>query len=769
MKKLKNLGAYSGLPACLFLLASPAEAQLQAQLQANQDEATTVTVRGARPTSIPTNIPTTTESINAQRIEQTINASDSSDVLKYFPSLVVRKRYSGDFDHAVLASRASGTGNSARSLVYADGILLSNLLGNGASFTPRWGLVTPEEIERVDVLYGPFSAAYSGNSVGAVVDYLTRMPTKFEAHAKIGLSSQSFGLYSSKSTFNGNQVSASLGSAAGDWAWWVSVARQASDGQPMVFANRLVSSGTSGTAGTAVSGAVLESDPRNRPWYLLGSSNQIDTVQEHAKLKVAYSFSPTVKLSYTFGWWHNEANRSSETYLKDAAGNPVYGGTVNIGGRSFALTAVDFPLQRQVLNHQMHGLTLKSNAKSYFDYELSVSQYRYGRDISSATQTVLPAASSGGAGRLTNLGGTGWNNLSLKGTWRPDGSTRSAHTIDFGFQQDRFQLRSSTLNTADWLTGVTGSTFAGSTGDTQLKSFYVQDTWRIQPTMRASLGLRHETWTASNGSVTNPTSTIGLNTRNESYLSPKAAFAYDLRDDLTLKASYGRSVRFPTVSELYQGSLSSNVLINNDPNLKAERANTGELSIEHTVNKGLLRATIFQEKTRDALYSQTNVSVTPNVTNIQNIDLIKTTGIEVAAYQGDAFVKGLTLSGSVTYADSTILANAKFPASIGGQQPRVPNWRAHAVASYQVNDKLTTTLGARYSGKQFGTLDNVDPNGSSYTGFSKYFVVDTRVLYRFTPNWIGSVGIDNLTNRKYWAFHPYPQRTVMLDLKYQMR
>jgi iron complex outermembrane receptor protein len=54
----------------------------------------------------------------------------------------VRKRYIGDYNHAILSSRASGTGNSARSLVYADGILLSNLLGNGVgglSFPPRWG------------------------------------------------------------------------------------------------------------------------------------------------------------------------------------------------------------------------------------------------------------------------------------------------------------------------------------------------------------------------------------------------------------------------------------------------------------------------------------------------------------------------------------------------------------------------------------------------------------------------------------------------------
>ena len=37
------------------------------------------------------------------------------------PSLLVRKRYIGDYNHAILSSRASGTGNSARSAVYADG------------------------------------------------------------------------------------------------------------------------------------------------------------------------------------------------------------------------------------------------------------------------------------------------------------------------------------------------------------------------------------------------------------------------------------------------------------------------------------------------------------------------------------------------------------------------------------------------------------------------------------------------------------------------
>src|SRR6187399_3117614 len=170
-----------------------------------------MTVLGRRTTSLPTQIPTTIEGISGADIAVKINATDAEDALKYFPSLLVRKRYVGDYDHAVLASRASGTGNSARSLVYADGILLSNLLGNGASFTPRWGLVSPEEIERVDVLYGPFSAAYSGNSVGAVVDYVTRMPDRFEAHLKYGYYLEHFRLYGTDDDFPAHSTSASIG------------------------------------------------------------------------------------------------------------------------------------------------------------------------------------------------------------------------------------------------------------------------------------------------------------------------------------------------------------------------------------------------------------------------------------------------------------------------------------------------------------------------------------------------------------------------------
>ena len=89
-------------------------------------------------------------------------------------------------------------------------------------------------------------------------------------------------------------------------------------------------------------------------------------------------------------------------------------------------------------------------------------------------------------------------------------------------------------------------------------------------------------------------------------------------------------------------------------------------------------------------------------------------------------VKGLELNGSVTYADSKITQNDKFPASVGKWQPRVPRWRAALLASYAVDERWSASVGMRYSGRQFGQLDNSDTNGFAFTGFSKFFVVDLR-------------------------------------------
>ena len=751
------------------LLAAFAEAAIAQSVTtaAVDDTLERIIITGARPTSIPTEIPTTIESITRKQIDETVNATDAEDALKYFPSLIVRKRYIGDYDHAVLGSRASGTGNSARSLVYADGILLSNLLGNGASFTPRWGMVGPEEIERVDVLYGPFSAAYPGNSVGAVVDYVTRMPTETEAHLKLSGFNAHQRNYASDGRFGGGEGRAALGSRSGPIAWWIDASRLDAEAQPITFANRLLTAGTVSTAGTRVTGAVFDQNPRYQNWYILGEGTQTHTTQDHAKVKLSYDLAQDVRATYVFGTWRNDTIRSASSYLRDAAGNIVYSGTVNIDGRAFTLAPTDFAPTRTRLDHDSHGLSLKSATRQMFDFEASASLYNYRRDLVRTPTVFVASASTPGAGTITDNKNTGWMTAAVKATFRPD-PVSNTHVVEAGLQRDEFKLRTRVSATNDWIAGQPTGPVSRFEGNTELTSFWAQDAWTFLPDWKAIIGLRAERWTAHDGKIANATVLRTFGQREVGDFSPKAAIGYTGIPDWHLKASMGRAYRYPTTSELYQGSIVGGVVTLNDPNLKPERGVTSELSAERIVHNGSLRFTYFYERTHDALYSQTNVSVVPNVTNIQNVDLIRTNGLEFSGNYNDVFMKGLDVLGSITYADSKILANKNFPASVGHRQPRVPNWRANLLLAYHVNDQLTTSIGARYSGRQYGTLDNADPNGYTYTGFSAFTVVDVRMRYKFDKHWAASFGIDNLNNKKYWAFHPYPERTFVAELGYDL-
>jgi iron complex outermembrane receptor protein len=87
------------------------------------------------------------------------------------------------------------------------------------------------------VLYGPFSAAYGGNSVGAVVDYVTRMPRRFEAHAKLSLSHQPFKLYGTDDSLTAGRAACRWATATGAWSWYRPQPLD-SDGQPLTFPTR---------------------------------------------------------------------------------------------------------------------------------------------------------------------------------------------------------------------------------------------------------------------------------------------------------------------------------------------------------------------------------------------------------------------------------------------------------------------------------------------------------------------------------------------------
>jgi iron complex outermembrane receptor protein len=730
-------------------------------------QAPTIVVVGTREAAEMT--PNTKESVDAARLRQTTNVRNTEDALRYFPSLFVRKRHIGD-TQAPLATRTSGVGASARSLVYADGILLSALIGNNNSFaSPRWGMVSPEEIERVDVLYGPFSAAYPGNSIGAVVNIITRMPDKFEASATAATNLQQFDQYGTHGTFPAYQLAGTIGDRMGPFSWFLSANHIDSKSQPLAYVTALRPAGTS-TSGIPVDGAVPGLNRTGQPIYIVGAGGFEHQKQDNLKLKLGLDLSPSLRLTWRTGLFLNDTASHTQTYLTDAAGNDVFSGTVNIGGQSVTIPASAFSSQAYRFDerHWMHAASLTRDGDSYF-WSLTGSLYDYAKDDQRIPSTALPAAKNGGPGSIVRMNGTGWRTLDLHAFTK----SVAAHELHGGAHYDGFTLENRRFATDDWLAGAPGALVQQAQGHTRTLALWGEDEWSFTPAFRLTLGVRYEWWKAYGGRnfSLSPALDVDQPSRTAQGLSPKASIRWQPARRWTATLSGGLALRFPTVSELYQAISTGPTITIPHPDLKPEKATSAELAIERSLDGGHVRLSLFHERIRDALISQSAPLVAGSTTLfnfVQNIGRTRTNGIEVAFEKHDLLPR-LDLSGSVTLADPKVVSDPDFPAAEGKLIPQVPRRRATLVATWRSTDRLSLTAAARYASRMFATIDNSDTVGHTYQGFEAYFVPDVRATYQLSQRWSVAAGVENLTDRRYFLFHPFPGRTFTAELSWHLR
>ncbi|PTR05552.1 iron complex outermembrane receptor protein [Nitrosospira sp. Nsp5] len=737
-------------------------------------------------------LPQTTESITREKMDATVNMMQTEDAIKYLPSVQVRNRYIGD-TNAPVGTRTSGTSASARSLIYADGILLSSLLGNNNTNTgsPRWNTVSPGEIDRIDIMYGPFSAAYPGNSMGGVINITTRMPEKFEAGVDVQQSFQTFNLYGTKDTYHNQRYSGYIGHKYKDLSMRFDYSHLDAHSQPIIFTTPLQSAGAPLSGGeTPVTGAIAGQNPTLAPNYVLGAGNINHTVQDNFKWKLAYDFTPTIRFAYTFGMWQNNASASAQSYLRDAAGNVIDSGAVNINGRRFNLNTVSSGLPAFAANRTnqttwSHGLNLRSNTGGKFDWELVGSVIDLSTD-NVRQPTVNPIlAAANGPGRITSLAGSGWHTFDAKGIWRPrvDFLGLGYHEISFGFHHDLYTLKNPVFNTSNWQTGGPATTFSNSTGKTRTEGYWVQDAWDFLPHWNFTVGGRFENWHAYDGVNTTAAGTVNQTDKSAFNFSPKGKLSWSPIEQLRFGAAIGQAYRYPTASELFQTTTVAGIAFNANPNLRSEDALSSELSAEYFPEKGRVRLSLFQERVKNAIFTQVGTVNGIQTSFISNVGEVDTYGVEFSGEKTDAWIRGLDILGNFTWADSRINENHAADAaaallgptaanpnaavpSTGKRQPRVPQWRSNVVVSYRATDKFTITTMLRYSSGQFGQLNNTDTNGFSYTGLTSYTVVDLRANYRLSKQVMISGGIDNVNNEKYWVFHPMPQRTYFTQIRF---
>jgi iron complex outermembrane receptor protein len=341
------------------------------------------------------------------------------------------------------------------------------------------------------------------------------------------------------------------------------------------------------------------------------------------------------------------------------------------------------------------------------------------------------------------------------------------HKVNFGYHFDHYYLSSKKYNTTNWQNGSYNSLNTFQSGDTETQAVYAQDAWNLNKDYKLTYGLRLEGWKAYNGSLLTSTSAINYRIKNVNAASPKLSLERYFDYDISLRGSYGRATRFPTVAELFNGSNASNAVTINNPNLNPEVANSYEIALEKAFESGNARVSFFAEDMSNSIVSQTYTTNNgTTVTSFVNVNRTLTNGVETFGEVNNVFIDGLAFNGSVTYTQSKIKSFALMPSYDGNTNPGIPLWRGTAGALYTYGG-FDAALTGNYSSGYFGMLSNADTNHNVYGGNSSFLFVNTKLSYKFQNGFGVSAGVDNLNNCKAFNYHPLQQRTYFVKAKYE--
>lgn len=714
------------------------------------------------------------------------NLFNPEDSIRALPSTTSRKRYIGD-RNALVGGRSFGTLQPSRALVYLEGYLLSNFLGRFDA--PRWNMVTPEALERVDVLYGPFSAVHAGNSIGTTIVMTERTPARFEWGVRATSGSQQFHVYADEDTYHAGQVSAYVGARSKTGAWAaVAVNRQTSTSQPMQWFT--VSTNDSGTfpsvtgAATQVTGIQYDIDPRGLRRAVFGAnSGAIDrSTQDAVKVRAGYLKNGVYEISVLGALWRNDSRTRNTTFLTDSTGQPVWQGRVTDGVNRFTIPATAFaPSVRDEL-HSQAGLTLRTRRATGWNGSFVVSDYRILDDVSRLAAGPDPVAAVGGSGTATRRDGTGWATFELQATRQRTASGR--HAITIGAHRNVYRLDNVVRNSTDWRSNET--TLAQQyVGRTAVNALYAQDVVQVTGRVAVTLGLRSEwfsTWDgAQTARVNSCVATTGATCqsngdgtfnkvlayarRTQQGHSPKASVTWMVSDHLLLRGSYGRGVRFANVEELYNGTVTATSVAVSDPNLRAERAHAVELSAERFWAQHVLRATYFYDDVRDAILRQSDITVTPSVVRTSNVDRVATPGLELVYVGHDVWRSGIEIEANATFADSKVLENSRDPLMVGKYWLRVPKTRGSILVAWRPNATWMASVGFRHQGRSYSDVYNRDVVPNVYAGVSTINQVDVRFSLRPSHQTELAFGVDNVAGQRAFVSHPFPGRTWFAELR----
>lgn len=690
--------------------------------------------------------------IGQEQIEA-VNAYNAEDTFKYAPNLIVRKRYVGD-NNATLSFRGTYTTQTPRALVMVDGFTISNFLGADFDTAPKWALVAPDDVDRVEIIYGPTSARYSGNSMGGTLLLATRDITRSRGRLSFQAFQQDYDYYATDETLQGWSADAGFDFRINDRAAFSIAYRHfENEGQPQEW--RTVAPDT-----PYADQAIVDTE-LGFPLRIAAQDSVVKSQEDQLRLRGTYELGSDWQARMLVGLLMDEEDTTHpRSFLVDDQGAETFVGIDGVSSGIHGKTEL------------LAGIGLKGTLAGW-GVDLAVSHFDTLRD---RTRQSDPFDTTTGLPPITGLsideGDARWTSVEATGE-----RMFGAHAIAIGLSYAGYGFESRTDTTSDWLRAVSTGLRDAAGGHTRLMGAFLEDAIALAPEWTATLGLRAETWRASGGFLISEGTEVAYQSRSRQALSPKAALTFEPDPAWTFTASAALATRFPTSEELYQPGLISygpdvgELDLNGfNPDLDPERGLDLQLAATRTFDRAVLTLSLFRQAVKDTIFAQTVVlpgADDPDIPTQQslntNIGKVVTRGLDIILAAEDLLIRGLGVDANLSLLDAEVARNPLNPALEGNTIPRVPHVRANMSLRYSPDENWTFAAGWRYQDTPYRNIENTaNARCGTFYCVSNFSFVDLKAIRRVGDVEL-SLGVDNLFDERAFVYHPYPGRMVLLQ------
>ncbi|MEQ1910339.1 MAG: TonB-dependent receptor [Vicinamibacterales bacterium] len=707
-----------------------------------------VVVTGTRTDITPEKAPVSTSVVNRQEL-QIRNSQTLDQSLDLLGGLyVLRTKGAADTNTRI---NMRGFNGANRTLVLLDGQPVNDAYTGEVA----WTSLPNSEVDRVEVVRGPFSSLYGGNAMGGVINILTRPITRrdIEASAQGG----TYGTQNYSGRF-AEKLTKRLGFSLG-------AQRLRSDG----YQSRAVTTtATTGTTGTRVSGVIPTFTTTGGRTYQIGWGGSNWYSQYAIRAKGEYTFGTATLAS--FQYVRQSSGYGYEGYtsqLRDANGAIVDRGPVlfDDNGTTRALTFtpgtfISGPGQARsnlysgALQHVLNSRSLVRVTAGIYDQP----------DNNFRTPTAATASLTGGPGAISlRASRNGYANAQY--TWVPS----ARHTVIAGADVRREQSENEEFSQSNWtnIDERIAQTYASS-GRTSTAAFYIQDQVQLGDRLTVVAGGRFDHWRTYDGLSNTYTAASPLTTypeRANNATTGKLSAAYQPTAEWTLRGSVGTAFRSPTVYDLYRTFRLGTTLFIAEPTLTPESLLSGEVGVSRRFGTRVsAEATWFRNRITDMIYRKTDLVADPTGATRINVNAGegRTNGVELAGRARlTSFVE---LRATYSFTDAIISKNTAVPVSEGKKVPYVPTHMS-SLSAVLSKGKWSGSVSARYAGLVSNSDTNADTTRNVPGSYNPYFLMDASASYRVIQHLDVFASADNLLDRQYYLFYLNPGRALNLGAR----